>query len=337
MADLPPSIRIGSPVIERTVSPPQESSPSSNTPLSASAPARSRISSLFARADSNRRQQTLDTPVSPIGSDVGRRRRPYDSPVTPPTDPFRPAYPVPSASDPLDPPAPPTFPASHTTSYDPGADRVSALATPVSPRVPRTRSLLSKLGSIRSSRIGSQKKYGALNEDEQGILHGAPNAAYLRGVQEEDDEEYEHIGVDISGFGGPFALRDMSEGKGLKRAKTTTARDGEDLDEAGFAAEYERLESRSKGGGELGMGMMTVVEAPFLGGARGPDPDVLSSVPGVDEGAGSANVRDVAQKVAEERGEILVLTGWCSSGRMGFRWLSRGRWSCGLLLSELDG
>jgi hypothetical protein len=135
-------------------------------------------------------------------------------------------------------------------------------------------------------------------------LHGGASQGQLRGVEEEDDDDFEEIGVDISGFGGPYAMRDLSTKKSVKRAKMS-----HDLQEAGLAAEYERLEARSREGGTLGGGMETVVEAPFLGGTRGPDPNASRLLAANNEDVRDELVRNEAQRAAEDTGEILVLMG----------------------------
>ncbi len=267
MQQIPPSMRVASP--SDTSSTPREYVPTPPTPVSINPASYSRSNS-------------IPTPISEASVDYFEhetyRRRNYSTPVSPPVHSFEPTYIPPRA------PAPPSFPTS--TAYDPAAD-VSPLRTPsTSDRPSRTRSLLNRIGTLRSSRNTRGRKYGALGDDEEAIWHGGLDHAYLKGVEEDDDEDGEGIGFDVSGFDGPIALQSMPAKRAPSNAK------GGNYVEAGLVAEYERLEAR-KGNESIGFGMETVVEAPFLGTSR----HMESS--------------DVVQKVAEERGEILMLKGRC--------------------------
>jgi len=85
------------------------------------------------------------------------------------------------------------------------------------------------------------------------------------------------------------------------------------ITQAGLAAEYERLESQGdRRAGEIGSGMQSVIDAPFVGPTHPPIMHRRGSsiVPG--------NARSAAQRVAEERGEITAVAGVCSLATTGF-------------------
>jgi hypothetical protein len=105
--------------------------------------------------------------------------------------------------------------------------------------------LLNRLTSLSggSSRAG---KYNKLEDEESGV-----GKRKLRGVEEED----EPIGYDLSGFDG-LPMRKFEPQKGMASAAGGRGQDP-DLNEAGYAAEFERLEA------QLGSGMTSVVEKPF--------------------------------------------------------------------------
>jgi hypothetical protein len=104
---------------------------------------------------------------------------------------------------------------------------------------------LNRLTSLShgSSRGG---KYNKLDDEESRSGHKR-----LIGVQEED----EHVGYDLSGLEG-FPMKNFEPQRDM--ASTTDAMEQErHLSEAGFAAEFERLEA------QLGSGMNSVIEKPF--------------------------------------------------------------------------
>jgi hypothetical protein len=100
--------------------------------------------------------------------------------------------------------------------------------------------LLSRLTSLSgvSSRGG---KYNKLQDEESSL-----GKRQLGGVEEED----EIVGYDLSGFDG-LPMKKFEPHKQVARV------DERDLDEAGYAAEFDRLEA------QLGSGMTSIVERPF--------------------------------------------------------------------------
>jgi hypothetical protein len=104
--------------------------------------------------------------------------------------------------------------------------------------------LLSRLSSLKG---GSSKggKYNKLDDEESNL------GRRLRGVEEED----EAVGYDLSGFEG-LPLKKFAPQKQLARAPPEREQEW-DMNEAGYAAEFERLEA------QLGSGMSSIVEKPF--------------------------------------------------------------------------
>jgi hypothetical protein len=98
-----------------------------------------------------------------------------------------------------------------------------------------------------SGRTSKGGKYNKLEDDETG-----PGERRLRGVHEEDEEA---VGYDLSGLDG-LPLKKFEPQKKIAGA-TTGLEQERDLNEAGYAAEFERLEA------QLGSGMSSVVEKPF--------------------------------------------------------------------------
>jgi hypothetical protein len=110
--------------------------------------------------------------------------------------------------------------------------------------------MLNRLASIGSRRSTRSKgsDYNRL-EDEESRAGGGR----LRGLEEVDESD-EPIGYDLSGYDGlPLdrfeASRKVSTAESMRREQA--------LNEAGHAAEYERLEA------QLGAGMSSVLELPF--------------------------------------------------------------------------
>jgi hypothetical protein len=139
-----------------------------------------------------------------------------------------------------------------------------------------------------SSRGG---KYNKLEDEESGT-----GKRKLRGVEEED----EPVGYDLSGFDGlPMSKFDLQKG----RASAAGGREQEsDLNEAGYAAEFERLEA------QLGSGMTSVVEKPFT---HTPVASLQATSPGhklrrTDTELVSAHAAE-AQKEAEKTERIVAV------------------------------
>jgi hypothetical protein len=89
-------------------------------------------------------------------------------------------------------------------------------------------------------------RYNKLEDEESST-----GRRRLRGVEEED----EPVGYDLSGFEG-LPMKKFEPQKKLASAAETREQQ-RDLNEAGYAAEFERLEA------QLGSGLKSVVEKPF--------------------------------------------------------------------------
>jgi hypothetical protein len=98
-----------------------------------------------------------------------------------------------------------------------------------------------------SGRTSKGGRYNKLDDEETG-----PGRRRLRGV---DEEEEEAVGYDLSGLDGMH----LKKFEPQKKVATATAglEQERELNEAGYAAEFERLEA------QLGSGMSSVVEKPF--------------------------------------------------------------------------
>ncbi|KAF2500085.1 hypothetical protein BU16DRAFT_235723 [Lophium mytilinum] len=282
MEGVPNPLRIGSPAAERNYS--NESFPS---PLRVGSPLVERPGSqqftrpsLSHRSTSDRLSQLFPSrpaSVASINTDHdSSRRTSYPSPLTPAAEP---SYRIPRA------PAPPTL-------YDSSAsDPFDTRHPPPELKSGGTHRLLSRLTSLRTAR--TNKQYGVLEDQDD-----ADRLRRLKGVDEED----EALGFDISALSGsPIAMRSMETG-GKKMKSTADSIDAEqELLQAGFAAEYDRLEAQPRSANAiLGLGMGSVVEAPF----------VHHPGPVHQHRRGPSNVdssREDAQKAAEKTGEILAV------------------------------
>ncbi|KAF2743108.1 hypothetical protein M011DRAFT_461908 [Sporormia fimetaria CBS 119925] len=216
---IPSALRAGSPVVERTSSDEERRPPFKRHSTSGS----SRISQLF--------PSLPDSVVVPTSEGPSSRRTSYHYPSAPPPEPL---YQIPPA------PAPPNF--HEDTSYTSvpinfDGHHHSQAATP---QRSATRRLLDQLGSRRSARSRGVN-YNRLDDEESGMGRGR-----LKHVDEMD----EIIGYDLSGFDGT-PLR------GLGTGDAGSSQRERDIDEAGFAAEYHRLEA------QLGAGMTSILEVPF--------------------------------------------------------------------------
>jgi hypothetical protein len=116
------------------------------------------------------------------------------------------------------------------------------------------------------------------------------------------EEVEEHVGYDLSGFDG-LPMNKFEPLKKKKKSAADATQQERDLDEAGYAAEFERLEA------QLGAGMSAVHEVPFTHKAAGPDQLAgghrrgLSSAKAVNV---EAVASEVAQKEAEKTGGIVA-------------------------------
>ncbi|KAF2738113.1 hypothetical protein EJ04DRAFT_70778 [Polyplosphaeria fusca] len=265
---VPAALRAGSPVVGRGT-PPQTSRP----PLTRknTSGGSDRLSQLF--------PSRPPSVVSPASDPPASRRTSYPSPLTPAAG--EPAYRIPRA------PAPPTF--SEDTSYNASPDAFGN--QPVSPPALSqggTKALLNRLTSLRSARAKGGA-YNKLEDEESGRKE-------LRDVDEVD----EPVGYDLSGFDGhpmrSFEPKKMSAADAREQERT--------MDEAGYAAEYERLEA------QLGAGMSAIHEVPFT---HDPKPE-QKSIHGLGHKRGLSGVemadaaaRNTGQKEAEKTGGIVAV------------------------------
>lgn len=103
----------------------------------------------------------------------------------------------------------------------------------------------------------------------------------------------EPVGYDLSGFEGGMPMKRFEQPK--KLASAADAMEAErDLNEAGYAAEYERLEA------QLGAGMASVIEVPFTHAAAGSADDAGR---GHRRGVSDSNRINVAAKDAQDEAE----------------------------------
>lgn len=263
VGEVPSTLRVGSPVVQRGTPPLQQRPPLTRKNTSGS----DRLSQLFPSRPLSVASASPDWPAS--------RRTSYPSPLTPGPEP---TYRIPRA------PAPPTF--SDDTSYASTPDPFAQQHRPPVPRSSGTKRLLSRL-TTRTSRAKAGE-YNRLEDDDHNM-----SSRRLKGVQEAE----EHVGFDISGFGG-FPLKDF----GSKKADGTTPMERErDLHEAGYAAEYEILE------GKLFGGMNSVVERPFEFNPQCSD-EQTSHQHGLPL-SNMAAAAVAAQREAEKTGDIVMVSG----------------------------
>ncbi|KAF2133499.1 hypothetical protein P153DRAFT_157955 [Dothidotthia symphoricarpi CBS 119687] len=221
---VPSSLRVGSPAVERGSTPWDDRPPLTRKNTSGRS---DRLSQLFPS-----RPSSIASP-SPPSSTTASRRTSYPSPLVPAAEsPYR----VPHA------PAPPSF--AQDTSYKTSPfvqhdTSQSLLSSSGSKR------LLDRLVSLRGTRTKGAD-YFKLEDEESG-----PSRGHLKGVKEVD----EPVGFDLSGLSG-MSMRKYKPRKGVTHTADAIDRQ-RDLNEAGYAAEFERLEA------QLGAGMSSIVERPF--------------------------------------------------------------------------
>lgn len=170
--------------------------------------------------------------ITPLSTTAHSRRTSLPSPLAPAAEP---SYRIPRA------PAPPSF--AEDTSYNPSPIQVDRSSSVQSSSGKRR--LLNRLTSLSrgSSKSG---RYNRLDDEESGT-----DRRRLRGVEEED----EAVGYDLSGLEGLPMKKFEPQ---TKMTSVVESRELErDMHEAGYAAEFERLES------QLGAGMNTIYEKPF--------------------------------------------------------------------------
>lgn len=181
---------------------------------------------------------------------------------------------------------------------DPAAERFLNQSPRLSVKSSRTRSFLNRLGSIRSNRSSRHSKYGVLGDCDEEYGHRKDTTRGLKEADEEDDDGV--IACDLSGLEGPIGMRNMHVNNGVRIG---AADKEQGIVQAGLAADYERLESQASKRGALGSGMESVIDAPFVGRAQ------IPIIHGRGPSIVRVDARSAAQKVAEEKGEITVVTG----------------------------
>jgi hypothetical protein len=266
---VPNALRVGSPAVERGNAPWDNRPPLVRKNTSGS----DRLSQLFPSRPSS------ISSISPPVSNAASRRTSYPSPLTPATEP---SYRIPRA------PAPPTF--AEDTSYRPSASPfVSQGNSPPVQSRSGTHRLLNRLATLRNAGRG-----GAYNklEDEES----RPGTRRLNKV----DEDEESMGYDLSGLAG---VRMKNFGSQKKSAAAPEALEqSRDLNEAGLAAEFERLEA------QLGAGMSSVIEKPFT---HSPAMRETSPQAGDNQNPPKAQVKtsqeESAQEEAEKTGDIVAV------------------------------
>ncbi|KAJ4305448.1 hypothetical protein N0V90_000979 [Kalmusia sp. IMI 367209] len=260
---VPTALRAGSPAVGSGTSTSQARPPLMRQNTSGS----ERLSQLFPS-----RPASIAS-VSPLDTPSLSRRTSYPSPLVPAAEP---SYRIPRA------PAPPSF--SDDTSYSPSPDAFSPTGSQSALQSRSgTKRLLNRLTSLRSGR-SKGAEYNRLEDEESG-----PRRGRLQGVQEVD----EAVGYDLSGFDGGMPMRPLDQPKNM--ASAADAMEAErDLNEAGYAAEYERLEA------QLGAGMASVIEVPFTHSTAESGVDTAR---GHRRGLSDSNIVDVVAKDAQEEAE----------------------------------
>jgi hypothetical protein len=203
--------------------------------------------------------------ITPLSSAGHSRRTSLPLPLTPAAEP---SYRIPRA------PAPPSF--AEDTSYNASASAFDHQGASQSlDSSSGKRRLLNRLSSLKG---GSSKgvKYNKL----------------------EDEDEV--VGYDLSGFEG-LPMKKFTPQK--KLASASAGREQEqDLNEAGYAAEFERLEA------QLGSGMSSIVEKPFT---HNPSASLQPNRTGHKRGLSGSEVVSVqaleAQKEAEKTERIVAV------------------------------
>lgn len=271
---VPSVLRVGSPAVERGTPPLTQRPPLIRQNTSGS----DRLSQLFPSRPPSVATGSPDIPSS--------RRTSYPSPLVPASET---SYRIPLA------PAPPTF--DEDTSYKSIPDPFEQQQHSPPLQNSGTKRLLNRLTSLRSGR-SKGGAYNKLEDEESG-----PSRGHLNDVEETD----EPLGYDLSGFDGV----PMKKFESKKMASAADAMEQErDLNEAGYAAEFERLEA------QLGAGMNSVMEIPFTHQPAQP----ASPEQGRGHRRGHSNVEvadaaagEVAQQEAEKTGGIVAVAGKLAS------------------------
>ncbi|KAF3002015.1 hypothetical protein E8E13_008412 [Curvularia kusanoi] len=181
------------------------------------------------------------------------------------------------------PPPPPTF--RESTAYEPSTGHLEYHDTSTSRSGGGTRKLFDRLTSLRMP----SHKHGTYNR-----LHDEDVAVTARRLEDIHDQGE----VPDSPLRGAVTIQ-MNQIKSSSKASGTVRiiQEGQNLSEAGYAAEYERLES------ELGAGMNSITERPFTYTAMPVAPGTYARRPN-SEPLQAHN----AQEVAEKTGDIVAVS-----------------------------
>jgi hypothetical protein len=224
--------------------------------------------------------------ISPSRTTAASRRTSYPSPLLPSAGPRRTSW-VPTA------PPPPPF--TGNTAYEPSAslDESQGTSALMQSRT-GTKKLLSRLASFRgvSSRNGSYNRI----EDEESAL----DRHRLRGVQEDD----ESTGPSYNSS-DTMSMTPLNPIK-LAHSAVDTPEQPTDLNEAGYAAEFERLEAKA----QLGSGMSSITERPFTHNPSAIGVGSYSRQPrGIPHADVTISQARNAQEEAEKTGGIVAVAG----------------------------
>jgi hypothetical protein len=266
---VPAALRAGSPATERGNAPWDARPPLMRKKTSGS----SRLSQMFPSRPSSISSSSTVTGVT-------SRHTSHPSPLLPASQSRRTSWgPAP--------PPPPTFP--ETTAYEPSAslfDNQGVSATLRSSG--STRQLFSRLTSLRGRGV-----YDRVRDEDFKV-----NKRPLRCLEERNES------LDaLHGDPGAIPMRQIDSSSRLHSTASTTEQQ-HDLSEAGYAAEYERLESQVG----LGAGMKSVFESPFTHVPSPVGPGSYARQPRGQPAAGAyAFQARNAQEEAEKTGDIVAV------------------------------
>ncbi|KAJ8112041.1 hypothetical protein OPT61_g5501 [Boeremia exigua] len=239
----------------------------------------SRLSQLYQSSPSS--VSSISPPVTAAAS----RRTSYPSPLVPASDSRRTSWG----------PAPPPPSFHETTAYEPSAIPNDHQDAPTSlQNSSSTKKLFSRLTSLRGASY-QRGNYKRIQDD------GSDLGRRRLGGLEEGDESGDYFS------GASNAMKMGQIGASKKTLQTVTAVEQQyDFSEAGYAAEYERLES------QLGAGMNSITERPFtynpISVGPGLGPGSYARQPHGESGPINTVVQaQKAQEEAEKTGDIVAV------------------------------
>lgn len=267
---VPAALRVGSPAVERGNVTWDSRPPLTRKNTSGS----SRLSQIFPSRPSS------VSSTSPTASGAASRRTSHPSPLVPAAHSRRTSW------GPAPPPPPPF---SENTAYEPSASPFEHQGTSKTLHSSGgTKKLFSRLTSLRG-----RGTYDRLSDEESN-----PSNRRLRGLKE-GDESLDTL------QGNPSAIQMEQMDSFMDQRGTASATEQHDgLSEAGYVAEYERLESQMG----LGAGMKSIFERPFT---HVPAPLGPGSYVRQPHGEPVANITATqartAQEQAEKTGDIVAV------------------------------